>query len=327
MVLPGGDSRRSCGSWLANLRESHAVSSKGVPMSKYEPRAGRTATTLDRMWIWSPAGMSLALALAGCQAQTVNSLDPLPVAPDGSLDAFDAFEGGASPGDGAPDTPPCPGAGLALSFDGVQARVIADLGGSLPTGNSARTVEMWAYVRPTSWAVNRHTLFEYGAGMLHQAWAIDMDLFPTMQVYSWDDDIFFDTGLAEPEGWLHVAATYDGKIMRAFLNGVERGSKQPTDLLATTQTNVRIAYSLPTDAHFDGIIDEVRIWNVARTADEIKSTMSVRLTGNEPWLVALWHFDEGDGTTAADSSTMHNDATLEFNPVRVPSGVKLECPH
>jgi hypothetical protein len=256
-------------------------------------------------------GVLLALTATGCQSQVVNSLELRPPVVDA----------------GPPiDASPCIGGGSALSFDGIGARVVADLAGSLPTGNSARTVEMWAYVRPTSWAINRYTLFEYGVNTLHQAFAIDMEPFPNMQVYSWDDDIFFDTGLTMQEGWLHVAATYDGKIMRAFINGNERGSKTPTDVLATVQTQVRIAWSPFTNAHFDGILDEVRIWNIARTAQEIKSTMSVRLTGDEAWLVAYWRFDEGAGLIAHDSSTRGNDATLELGPQWVPSGIYLGCP-
>ena len=49
-------------------------------------------------------------------------------------------------------------------------------------------------------------------------------------------------------------------------------------------------------------------------------------SGNEPWLIAYWHFDEGAGTIAHDASTLHNDATLEFGPRWVPSGVTLSCP-
>ncbi len=251
------------------------------------------------------------MTLAGCQSQVINSLELRSPEPDASSSS---------------DAAPCIGGGSALSFDGIGARVVADLAGSLPTGNSARTVEMWAYVRPSSWAVNKHTLFEYGLNTLHEAFAIDMEPYPTMQVYSWDDDIFFPTGLTDPQGWFHVAATYDGKMMRAFVNGVERGSKAPTDVLATTQTTVKLAWSPYTDAHFDGVLDEVRIWNIARTADEIKNSMSVRLTGNEPWLVAYWRFDEGAGTVAHDSSTRGNDATLELGPMWVPSGVGLGCP-
>src|SRR6185295_4285871 len=166
---------------------------------------------------------------------------------------------------------------------GAGARVVADLGGSLPTGNTERTVEMWIYVRPTSWAVNRHTIFEYGLDTLHQAFAVDMEPFPNMQVYSWDDDLFFATGLAEPEGWMHVAATYDGQSFRAFIDGNDRGTKQLAAPLETTQTSVKIGWSPYTNAHFDGMIDEVRLWNIARTPEEIQQSMNVRLTGNEGW--------------------------------------------
>jgi hypothetical protein len=250
----------------------------------------------------------LPFALAGCQTQVVNALEPHPPGPDVQC----------SPG-------------YALAFDGVLSRVEADLGGNLPTGNTARTVEMWAFVRPTSWGVNKHTFFEYGVNMLHQAWAIDMEVFPRMQVYSWDDDVFFDTGLPETGGWLHVAATYDGSIMRAYVNGNQAGYKPATDLLATAQTTVKLGWSpsVVPPAFFDGLLDEVRIWKIARTADEIKRDMSVRLTGSEPWLVAYWHFDEGTGTVAHDASTLHNDATLEpleDHPLWEPSSLTLTCP-
>ncbi len=42
---------------------------------------------------------------------------------------------------------------------------------------------------------------------------------------------------------------------------------------------------------FDGEIDEVRIWNYARTQSEIQSTMNYTLNGNEPGLVAYWNFN------------------------------------
>ena len=238
----------------------------------------------------------------GCQTEIVNSLEPV-------------------------STVDCPSGGSALAFDGVGARVVAELGGSLPTGNTERTVEMWISPKASSWAINRHTMFEYGFGVLHQAFAVDMDVYPRMQVYSWDDDLFFQTGLTEEPGWVHIAATYDGEMMfRGFVNGNEMGSHLLTNTLMTTQSEVRIAWSLFTDAHFDGMIDEVRLWSVARTAEEIQRTMSERLTGNEGWLVGYWRFDEGSGTIAHDSSTRNHDGTLELGPQWVPSGVTLRCP-
>jgi hypothetical protein len=242
----------------------------------------------------------LVLSLVSCQTEVVNSLEKKP----------------------------CPSGGMALAFDGIAARVTADLGGVLPTGNSARTVELWVYTRPSSWEINIHTIFEYGIDSLNQAFAIDMDPFPRMQIYSWDDDLFFPTGLDRREGWFHVAATYDGTTLRAFINGTEQGSKVMANSIATQQTEVRLAWSpfiAPEESHFDGMLDEVRIWNVARTPDEIKESMSRRLTGDEPWLVAYWRFDEGEGTIAHDASSRHHDARLNFGPMWVSSAVVLRC--
>jgi len=53
---------------------------------------------------------------------------------------------------------------------------------------------------------------------------------------------------------------------------------------------------------FGGCIAEVRIWNTARTAGDIKSNMNLALTGSEPGLQGYWRFGEGSGSTAADSS-------------------------
>jgi hypothetical protein len=63
-------------------------------------------------------------------------------------------------------------------------------------------------------------------------------------------------------------------------------------------------------APFNGIIDEFRIWNVARTDIEIQATMNQSLNGNEPGLVGYWKFDEGTGSTTADLSSNGNDGTI-----------------
>ena len=88
-------------------------------------------------------------------------------------------------------------------------------------------------------------------------------------------------------------------------------------------------------AYFNGYIDEFRIWNVARTASEITSTMKHTLVGNEPGLTGYWKFDETSGTTAADSVTTAghtaHPGTLSAssaanNPTWVVSMAPLSCP-
>ncbi|MCA9403907.1 MAG: hypothetical protein KC897_09010, partial [Candidatus Omnitrophica bacterium] len=48
-------------------------------------------------------------------------------------------------------------------------------------------------------------------------------------------------------------------------------------------------------APYAGEMDEVRVWNVVRSQEEIRSAMSVSLTGKEKGLVAYYNFDEGKG--------------------------------
>jgi C-terminal processing protease CtpA/Prc len=58
------------------------------------------------------------------------------------------------------------------------------------------------------------------------------------------------------------------------------------------------------------MLDEIRIWNVARSPAEIQATLNKSLTGKEPGLVAYWQFDDG---TAGDSSAHVGLGRLEGN--------------
>ena len=66
---------------------------------------------------------------------------------------------------------------------------------------------------------------------------------------------------------------------------------------------------------FNGKIDEVRIWNVARTQSQIQNTMNTILTSeyystSDSGLVGYWRLDDGAGQNAEDLSFYSNTATL-----------------
>lgn len=99
-----------------------------------------------------------------------------------------------------------------------------------------------------------------------------------------------------PGIWCHVAAVCGPDGMRLYYNGV----------LSATNNSPRSFSSLPLggphcigamnpigqSATFNGQVDELRVWNIARSADQIRETMNRALTGNEPNLAALWNFDD-----------------------------------
>lgn len=248
---------------------------------------------------------------------------------DGSIAGAGGGDGSIS-SDASQDAPGMDGAcagGKALSFDGIAASVEVDLGASLPVGATVRTVEMWLYSLPTSWVADLRTPFEYGSNVAHQAFAIDFDVFPMIQVYSWSDDLVFSAPLANQEGWFHIAASYDGTSLRGFINGVEQGAKVLSMPLATPAGVVNIGRSrLVGGSFFDGRIDELRIWNVARSQAEIQASMSSRLTGNEAGLVAYYRFDDGSGAVARDDSKSAKNATLLNQPMWTDMAAPVSCP-
>jgi hypothetical protein len=77
---------------------------------------------------------------------------------------------------------------------------------------------------------------------------------------------------------------------------------------------------------FNGMIDEVRIWNGARTAAQLNANKGVCIPAGTPNLRGYWKMDAGTGATAADSSGNANTGALLNAPAWVPSGIPLICP-
>ena len=80
--------------------------------------------------------------------------------------------------------------------------------------------------------------------------------------------------------WYHIAFTFDGTTTKLYVYGIEVDSSD----FASGLTPHPVPISL-IGRKFLGKIDEVRIWNIARTQGDIQSTMSGTLTGDEQGLI------------------------------------------
>ena len=94
-------------------------------------------------------------------------------------------------------------------------------------------------------------------------------------------------GDVEDGTWHHLAGVYDGANMHIYLDGSEQGTENPEsgNIITTNPSHLSIATRAETpDLFWDGQIDDVRVWNDARTASEIKDNLDAELVGNETGL-------------------------------------------
>ncbi len=95
-----------------------------------------------------------------------------------------------------------------------------------------------------------------------------------------------------PNTWYHVAVTYDAATqeMKLYKDGVLVSSA--TSVPPYTETTQFIG-AFNSGFFWNGRIDEVRIWNVVRSAAEINANKNCALTGDEPGLKAYYNFTNG----------------------------------
>ena len=108
----------------------------------------------------------------------------------------------------------------------------------------------------------------------------------------------------------HVAATYDGAKLSLYINGQLDTS---VDWVGTPLQNnypVKIGRELNAWNPFAGQIDDVRIWNVARTQAQIQANYNQQLVGNETGLAGYWNFNEPSGSTALDKTINGNNGNI-----------------
>ncbi|MBU1100996.1 MAG: T9SS type A sorting domain-containing protein [Bacteroidetes bacterium] len=116
--------------------------------------------------------------------------------------------------------------------------------------------------------------------------------------------------------WVHIAGTYDGSFARLYKNGNLVAEVEYHESIGVGDAGFYIGGLKNVERYFDGLIDEVRVWNVVRSQNEINASMNVTLNGNEPGLMGYWPLDEatevnGIFPATIDKTEYHNDLQVQ----------------
>ncbi len=216
-------------------------------------------------------------------------------APTGPVAAYGFDEGaGATVGDasGNANTGTISGAawnttgkfGGSLTFSAASHVVVVPASASLDL-STGMTLEAWVY--PTSAQTGWRAIIqrETDAFFLHASTDAGA-LRPAVGGTFGGALTYFGSPSAIPvDTWSHLAATWDGSVMRLYVNGTQVASQPQGGALQRTSTgagSVRFGNNVPYGERFIGRIDEVRIYDRARTAGEIATDMVTPVVDSTP---------------------------------------------
>ncbi len=136
------------------------------------------------------------------------------------------------------------------------------------------------------------------------------------QSFGW----IYSAGVVPVNQWVHVAVTYDNRTVKFYQNGVLQGTYTASTNSTGDNGPLNIGRQQPSYCScniFDGSMDELRLWNVAKSQADIAASMNATVPTNSTGLVAYYKFDEGTGNTVSDATANANNGTMVGSPIWV----------
>lgn len=230
-----------------------------------------------------------------------------------------------------PTAPTNENCGTVLNFDGVDKFVSANI--TLPIGNTSSTIEAWikVFAIGTNGLVaserigNIYSNYNLGTNG-DDDYNVEVDANGYLRFY-WKTgtlaaiDTRGTTDLRDDK-WHHIAIVRDttDNTVVGYLDGqVELNASNVNDL---TFTESHVIGGDNRDLNggpiFHGAIDELRVWNIAKTQAEITTIASQSLIGNEAGLIRYYNFNEGGGSllndlTGNDNATLNSQFDIDLD--------------
>src|SRR5436190_9461951 len=167
-------------------------------------------------------------------------------------------------------------AGSALSFNGTNSRVNINDAASLHL-TTAMTMEAW--VRPSTISSAWRDVIYKGDDNYYLMATSTNSSRPVSGIIaggSYAESIGTSSLVANT--WTHLATTYDGATLRLYVNGTQVSSLAKTGSITTSTNQLQLGGDSIYGQYFSGLMDDVRVYNIALTAAQVLADMNTPVT-------------------------------------------------
>jgi CotH protein/lamin tail-like protein/concanavalin A-like lectin/glucanase superfamily protein/chitobiase/beta-hexosaminidase-like protein len=183
-------------------------------------------------------------------------------------------------------------------------------------GANPKSITAWVYTR----AFNEAGIWDMGDYVEGQNFSLrTLGTTNNWRVQYWggpDFDFVYDS----LNKWVHFALVYDGAGSILYADGTNHASYLGTLNTSDVETMKIGRWSFNNDpiVYFDGVIDDVQLYDQVLDVTDVESIMNVGACPKTP--VSRWQLNETSGTTAYDS-VGSNNGTLYGDPAWILTGV------
>jgi uncharacterized protein (DUF2141 family) len=192
--------------------------------------------------------------------------------------------------------------GTALEFDGVNDYIETSL---YDLSGSEITIEYWFKGENAQSAVRQQSGGDYLVSGLNGLHILSNDGGTEGGIIVGNE--------AEDGNWHHIAMTWKQNTpngFKSYLDGnlvAQRTSSNNS--IPDINVNVMFGSNNGISEFMKGVLEEVRIWNIARDSVQIRENMYLPVFGPMTGLISYWQFNDGSGTVLSDIIS-DNDGTL-----------------
>ncbi len=209
--------------------------------------------------------------------------------------------------------------GNALTFTSAAQYVNCGNGTVNITGN-AITLEAWIKASSTPWIdngsiINKENSVGDGGYTIRAGASASKNIKFALWLSGGTKEVSSPVNSIVPGRWHHICGTYDGSNIYLYIDGNQVATTTGSGTVKPASVNMWIGNAPAfNDRYFPGSVDEVRIWNVARSQDSIRARMYNVATSNASGLVAYYQCNESTGATTLTSLTGSNNGTVYSSP-------------